>query len=682
MKQKFFFIGFILLLLATSVIGQSKKDSLISKIIDAENDSIKLGLLTDIGDIYYDTNADSAIHYYKQAIILAEKLNGRRTIAECYISTGQCFEEKNLYKQSLDFFFKALNLYNGLDDKDGLSVAYNNIGDSYSLLNSLAKALENYTRALSLYRELGDKDKISTVFIDIGNIYYTREMYSKAKSYYSEALKICEELDDKAGISICKINIGNVLSDQGRLDESIDYYKEALKTERHLGSKEGIASVFNNIGDTYISKGEYSRAMYYLFKSLGIAEEINDSELISLACLNISTAKIKQKKYNEAITFANRSLKLAKQIGNLSYQAENFSNLATAYEKLENYSKAYESHKLSDQLNDSILNKEEHKRFEQLDALYQLEKNQQEINTLTQDKEFKEKQLGYQRSIISGLIIGGAIFLLLFFLLFRQQKAKSKALKILSAQKEEIQKMHDEIEIQRDYLNELNATKDKFFSIMAHDLKNPFNSIAGFSDLMIENFNDLNEDENRRFLKLIKNASSQALSLLQNLLLWARSQTGSLEFQPTEVNIKERIIDTVSLIEIQAAKKNIKIQTEFISECYIKVDVNMLDTILRNLLSNAVKYTNTNGKVTVTVNSSNNHCEISVKDNGIGISKKDIDKLFRIESKFSSMGTANEQGSGLGLILCKDFVNRHGGEIYAKGEPGKGSEFTFTLPKA
>ncbi|NOY96297.1 MAG: sensor histidine kinase [Chlorobi bacterium] len=680
MKQKIFFIGFILLV--TSVLGQSKTDSLIFKLRDAENDSIKLGLLTDIGDIYYDTNADSAIYYYEQAITLAEKLNDRTTIAECYISTGQCFEEKNLYKQSLDFFLNALTLYRELDDKEGLSVAYNNIGDSYSQLNSLAKALENYTRALSLYRELDDKDKISTVFIDIGNIYYAKKMYSKAKSYYSEALKICEELNDEAGISVCKINIGNVLSDQGSLDESIDYYKEALKTEQHLGSKEGIASVYNNIGDTYIFKGEYYRAIYYLSKSLGIAEEIGDLDLISLACLNISTAKIKQKKYNEAITFANRSLKLAKQIGNLNYQAENFSNLATAYEKLENYLKAYESHKIFDQLNDSILTKEEQKRFEQLDALYQLEKNQQEINTLTQDKKFKEKQLGYQRSIISGLIIGGVIFLLLFFLLFRQQKAKSKALKILSAQKEEIQKMHDEIEIQRDYLNELNATKDRFFSIMAHDLKNPFNSIAGFSDLMIENFEDLNEEENRRFLRLIKNASSQALNLLQNLLLWARSQTGNLEFQPTEVNIKERIIDTVSLIEIQAAKKNIKIQTEFINECYIKVDVNMLDTILRNLLSNAVKYTNINGEVTVSVNSRNNHCEISVKDNGIGISKKDIDKLFNIESKFSSMGTANEQGSGLGLILCKDFVTRHGGKIYATGEPGKGSEFTFTIPKA
>lgn len=229
-------------------------------------------------------------------------------------------------------------------------------------------------------------------------------------------------------------------------------------------------------------------------------------------------------------------------------------------------------------------------------------------------------------------------------------------------------------------LGELNNTKDKFFSIIAHDLKNPFVAITGFSDLLIENLSDYDKQRIEEYLKIISTSSKQAFELLENLLLWARSQTGRIEFQPQSIDIKEVVVDIIALVYSQYIKKNITLSSSVDDMSIVHGDRNMISTILRNLIVNAIKFTPVNGKISVDVKLINNDSEISVTDSGVGISNADIEKLFRIDSKISTDGTNNEKGTGLGLILCKEFVEKHGGKIWVESEVGKGSRFTFTLP--
>jgi len=228
-------------------------------------------------------------------------------------------------------------------------------------------------------------------------------------------------------------------------------------------------------------------------------------------------------------------------------------------------------------------------------------------------------------------------------------------------------------------LRDLNATKDKFFSIIAHDLKSPFNSILGFSDLLINNFSDYDKDEIEKYLRTIESSSKQAFELLENLLVWARSQTGSIHYQPETIELKSIIHENINLLTNQAERKNIQIFSTITDEAFVNGDRNMINTILRNLLANAIKFTPQFGKIFVSLIPNDESYEISIKDNGIGIAEENIPKLFRIDSKFSTLGTEKEKGTGLGLILCKEFVEKHGGKIWARSELGKGSTFIFSL---
>jgi len=229
-------------------------------------------------------------------------------------------------------------------------------------------------------------------------------------------------------------------------------------------------------------------------------------------------------------------------------------------------------------------------------------------------------------------------------------------------------------------IKELNATKDKFFSIIAHDLKNPFNSIMGFSELMVEGLHEMNQESMVKMALSINNSANSAYSLLENLLDWARAQTGSLEFTPERLLLKSLVLDVIGITESNCLAKNIKIINEVDKSIHIFADKNMLNTILNNLVVNAIKFTHKNGTVKICASVNDKEVQISVIDTGVGIESRKIERLFKISEKTSTLGTENEHGTGLGLILCKEFVEKHCGKISVKSELGKGSNFTITLP--
>lgn len=229
-------------------------------------------------------------------------------------------------------------------------------------------------------------------------------------------------------------------------------------------------------------------------------------------------------------------------------------------------------------------------------------------------------------------------------------------------------------------LKELVTTKDKFFNIVAHDLKNPFTSLLGSSELLYDNLNQMTS-ENIRDLALILNDSAKSgYAILQNLLDWSRSQTGLLIFNPQDINLKNIIDENIENLQLQTTNKGISLTSDLTDNTFIHSDRNMINTVLRNLLSNAVKYTHKNGKVVVGVLQSSKEIIVSVKDTGTGMTKEKVDSLFRLENSLSTPGTEKEQGTGLGLKLCKEFTERLGGRIWVVSKEGQGSDFKFTIP--
>jgi signal transduction histidine kinase len=268
-------------------------------------------------------------------------------------------------------------------------------------------------------------------------------------------------------------------------------------------------------------------------------------------------------------------------------------------------------------------------------------------------------------------IIGLSVIVILIIYAFRLRLRRLKEQKII---------LEKSVAIKTSELNELNASKDKFFSIIAHDLKNPFNTIIGFSDMMKESIRLNDPATFYEYTEMINTSAIQTLRLLDNLLEWANSQRGKLTFTPVQVILKELVKDEFVMLDDMAIGKNIELRNNVNDLITVVADKNMLRAILRNLITNAVKFTHRDGKVEVDAIAYPGYVEVTISDNGIGMPKVTMAKLFRIDANLSTRGTENEKGTGLGLFLCKEFVEKHGGKIWVVSEENKGSVFHFILP--
>lgn len=287
--------------------------------------------------------------------------------------------------------------------------------------------------------------------------------------------------------------------------------------------------------------------------------------------------------------------------------------------------------------------------------------------------------------IIASILILSVLTVYFYTKAQREIKAKQSLLQQhleLSKTYEQLLASNKELTEAENYLKEVNNTKDKFFSIIAHDLKSPLNTIVGFLQLLNDHVDAFTNEELKNFAGGMNKSVKNLLSLLDNLLQWSRSQTGTIEYNPIEIPLRELINENIVLLAGHAQSKGVVIENEIPEQQSIKADVNMLHVIFRNLLSNAVKFTRKGGVVNVSASKQENFLQIIVKDNGVGISPEKLETIFSFGSTYSSNGTAMEKGNGLGLLLCKEFVERNKGNIQVQSQPGKGTTFTVSLPSS
>jgi signal transduction histidine kinase len=261
---------------------------------------------------------------------------------------------------------------------------------------------------------------------------------------------------------------------------------------------------------------------------------------------------------------------------------------------------------------------------------------------------------------------------LLLAIIFRKYYSKTKTY-------DNLEDKNRLIEQQKLELEELITTKDRFLSIIAHDLKNPFTSLLGFADLAYNEFDEISDAEKRSYLNIIRISSQQIYSLLDNLLTWSRAQSGRIDFKPEKVSLSELVENSIDVVRSSAENKQITLFKDFTNEVNVQADKNMLFTVLRNLLTNAVKFTPSGGSVTVSYKRSGSRATITVSDTGIGMTEDELSRLFKLDGNLRTSGTNNETGTGLGLILCQEFMHLHNSEIEAESIPGEGSRFSFAI---
>jgi len=305
------------------------------------------------------------------------------------------------------------------------------------------------------------------------------------------------------------------------------------------------------------------------------------------------------------------------------------------------------------------------------DILKKCHRTKKPVRYQSQSNDMEEREIWTQSTLSPVLDNDGKITQ--FVTIDSDISALKKAQELINYQREELEKQTDELE-------KVNITKDKFFSIIAHDLKNPFHAILGFSDVLSSNYNSIPDDKKQEYLGMIHDSAEFARSLLDNLLNWSRSQSGTIHYDPGPVDLLQTVVEMQQALMANMENKNLEFINEIPEGSVAYADLNMIQTILRNLISNAIKFTPDGGSVKVSAVKSGIGLAVSVSDTGVGIPEEAQARIFSFGEFHSTAGTDGEQGTGLGLVICREFIRKHGGELSLKSAKGKGTTFTFTIP--
>lgn len=495
------------------------------------------------------------------------------------------------------------------------------IGNAYNNMGLLYLKSGNFNDAIDNFQKSlkiykNDKEKAS-VYVHMGMIYIKMQKNETALNYYYKALKWFKQSNNKKFQANCYNNIGNIFKNEKRLDKAKEYYLKALELWKSINDKGLISYSYLNLGSIYSDYNDFTRALSYYQKSLKISADLKDKTAMAETYQAIAEVYSKDLNFDLALENLLKGLEITKKNNLRDMRMSIYEKIANVYSFKEDFENSYHYCLKYNELKDEVYNKELNNKIAELQAQFDIE---------TQKKEAE---------------------------IYRLKNIE---------------------------LKKANAAKDKFFSIVAHDLKSPFSTIISFVNIMKKAFGNYDKAQIMELVDELEKSTQNTFNLLKNLLEWSRMQSGVIDYSPREFNINKKIKEVTALKKQEIEQKDITLKLELTPDLSAYGDMNMITTVIRNLINNAIKFTKPGGKVKVKSKQKNQDILVEVEDTGIGISEENISKLFKIESNFSTQGTANERGTGLGLILVKEFVEKNGGIIKVESEKGKGSIFSFSLP--
>lgn len=649
MKNRCLILFFIILFVVQPVYTQNMRrlDSLFKVLDKNKTDSAKCLTLIDLSKEYRFNDINKAKEYNEEAKKLAVSLNNQK-----------------LYILSL------------LNESALYSINSNNY-----------RALEIMYDALNKAEKSGCKCVMPVIYCNLGSIYWKLENYSKAEEYYKEALKYSKYCERKNNSGWIYNNLANVYIHNSDYVGALNLLNKAIKIIDQSDT-DILSMVYSSIGECYSAIRNYSLALLFFNNADKICTDNNINYTGAVVKYDISNIWFKKRNYQKCLDYLWQSLKICLDNSYKDYIYKNYKLIAECYENLGDSKAALENYKNYMEYREYFLQEENYKKLNEFNNRYSILAKQNEIAAKDKNIKVQESRISNQSALIKILFVSGIILLVLLSLLFKFLK-KFKHLNVSLGQKnkeitdqnEEIKSITNNLEQQRDHLELVNQTKDKFFSIIAHDLKNPIGSFGQMTELLSDSFDKMSNDDIKRIIRVLQNSAKYSFELLSNLLEWSRSQTGQINYNPMNYNLYDLVQTLINIFEVQTTNKNIQIFNEIDHELVCYFDRNMITTVIRNLISNSVKFTNKGGIIKIYNESNEKRAKIYVEDNGVGMSKDLLYEIFRIDTKVTRKGTENEKGTGLGLILCKEFVEKNNGSIGVESEEGVGAKFWFTLSK-
>ncbi len=674
----FLFYTILMLAFAVSVQAQQYNNDSLLQVASSGADREKLAAFQQLARNTRNNNPAQAITYIQQAISLARLLNDEPELAKSMQTLASLEYGRGDYISARDNYAEALSIYTRENDTKKIADISAALAGIYFAQGNLPSASDLYLKALRIYEEQRDRAGMVNVFSSLASVYARQNNFSKSIEYNLKAVSVYEQSSDKFQTLMGYENIGNLYLRQHEPERARLYFIKALSIYREIKNKTGIASTLFQLGNIEQLAGEHDRAITYYKSSLALSQELRTQPLVVSNLNAMGTSYFELRLYDNAERSFLQSIQIAKSINSKIELEEAYQGLAAVYKATRENEKAVTFNTLSRELKDSLYNDSTLKQLNDQLLVYKSEKQQQQITLLNKEQQIKESELLRVKQTSNILIIAAAVlgFLLIILVIFSIQNRRIA--KSLRKQQVELIEKNASISEQKEKLDQLNTVKDRFFSIISHDLRNNLTTMKLYFDLI--SHKDYEPRDTTEFTRQISGSVENTIDLLENLLVWASAQIKGVPIHKQRLNVHTLSQENITLLSGIAHQKNITLINEVEEHTTAFADIDMINLVLRNLITNALKFTPEEGTVSITAETTSDNCIVQVKDNGVGIDADNLSRLFNQHEHPSTKGTANEKGTGLGLMLCKDFVERNNGKIWVESEKGKGSVFFFSLP--
>ena len=624
---------FLLFFIALQLQGQVHPiDSLKSELGRTKVDSLRVHLLEKLSYEYLYYKPDSALVYLDEALELALKNNYEYGLAKVYNRKGTYFVVRSQYPEAIQEFQKALPYYKKIGDSTGISESLGNLGVLDFYLRDYDEALQNFQTAITYLDTVSQVETYGKYLSNLSGVFREKKMFDSALSYARRSIAYSDQIDDKRLLSVAYFNLGTAYYFLEDYEKAIAGLDTALNIDRIPVQFKILAKSYKCL--SYLAFEDIDRASTQLENLEEQALKINDQYVI----LVLYEAKQKlleaQGRIREALLYAEKYIKLNNEIHNRE-QTNILQNIKVKYET-------------------------EERAFENL--------------LLHQEANLNALQIQNQRYVIWAIAVMIFLFLIMFLILYRMYSYKSDANKMLKEKQEILNKNNKSLEL-------INSQKDNLFSIVAHDVRSPISSILSSTQFLNSHFSEFSTDEIRQLAKELEDQAETLNSLIQGVLVWAKSQMNGFNFHIQEIKLGELISGTLKAEETAIKRKNLQIIQNIGKDQVIQTDYQVLQVIARNFLSNAVKFTPVGGRITFRLIEKANNYHFQVTDTGRGMTPEEIKNVLVDQKRYSIKGTENETGNGIGLILCHEIATKIGGRLEVKSSLGEGSTFSFIFPK-
>lgn len=626
-----------------------------------------INLLNELGTKIRFYNSDSLLLLSKEALSLSRAINYEQGISESLLGIGDYYSDKGQSIEAVNHYEGALASITPSVIPDLKLRILNQLANELSFQSNFPKALELYLTGIELADQAGRQDVISILMENIGSIYYSIKDYDQALEFYKKGLKISVDNEDEVRIAETLSNMASTYAELEDVQTAKEYIDKSIKTFEKYDIKEWLAYSYEIKGKAYRVEKKYDSAIVWYKKGELLHKGLDDKrgEIFLLdgmanTYLGLQDPQMAEKYISDAMIMAHRinSIEGVQLCTKTWYALNKYNN---------NYQEALSYHEQYVKLSDSLSREENKKALTLLKTKNTFEQQRQSL--IDQNKKALAKQRNYIYISVAFIIIIGIVA----FIVARGKNIQKNLNTELKKKKQNLE--HREAELQAS-----NDTKNKLFSIIAHDLRGPIGALESLLKLL--NTGDMESSEFMGYIPKLKNDVNHISFTLNNLLSWGQSQLKGMNTKPATLALANLVENNINLLNELADAKSILVENLISDKIYIRADINQLHIVLRNLLSNAIKFTPNNGQIAIGANEKEDYVEVYVKDTGKGIPFDIQKKIFQEDSNYTTYGTNNEKGTGLGLSLCKEMIDNNGGEIWVKSEIGQGTTFFFTVPIA